>query len=209
MLGRCRLRIPQPLAIRRLPHASEATIDPLAAHAWSPTRGRHGAGSSRRSGRGLRWSRRASPCSAPHTRCLRRGVGCGARPRPAAGRRAVPHAGSGDRDRPADDPSGGHSGWHTHSGPVVLIVKQGTLTNYVSGPRGGKRTRQTAGEPFSSRRTRRTSRATRASAPLSSTPSSTTRRAVSRRTTRGGRPPAAGDRLGVVAGLAFAGVRSA
>ncbi len=43
---------------------------------------------------------------------------------------------------------GGHSGWHTHSGPLILVVKQGTLTNYVAGPRGCTRSAIRAGKPF-------------------------------------------------------------
>jgi quercetin dioxygenase-like cupin family protein len=40
---------------------------------------------------------------------------------------------------------GGESGWHAHDGPILLIVKAGTLTNYLARGRGCTRSRVTAG----------------------------------------------------------------
>jgi quercetin dioxygenase-like cupin family protein len=43
---------------------------------------------------------------------------------------------------------GGSSGWHSHSGPLILIVKQGTITNYLAGAHGCVRRKLTAGRSY-------------------------------------------------------------
>lgn len=43
--------------------------------------------------------------------------------------------------------AGGHTGWHTHQGPVVVVVKSGTIT-FVEGHGGCESRTYTAGQSF-------------------------------------------------------------
>jgi quercetin dioxygenase-like cupin family protein len=43
---------------------------------------------------------------------------------------------------------GGDSGWHAHDGTVLLLVKQGTLTNYLAHGSTCTRSRLTAGHTY-------------------------------------------------------------